>query len=222
MTFKQLQDEVIGFRFNETQRESVKRWLNIRVSRIWTMADWPWSRVDMASLTINAGDNTPTLPSDLKTPIQMLDELGDEVCELEASEFDYMYRYSQINGNQSRPCHFKFTNGVLTLGMTPVSSTSFSLSYRRKIYHLDLRYSVDGSPAVVVGPMSADSDTPPWDSDWHQLLVPGAMAYGLKLENDPTWEPLEQEFQNGVQDLMEFYLPSLATTKTLQYGRDSS
>jgi len=52
------------------------------------------------------------------------------------------------------------------------------------------------------------------------LLVPGAIATGLKEENDPTWEPLEMEFRTIIDEMREFYLPTMRPYGNAQYGRD--
>jgi len=38
MTYKQLQDEVIALRFDESRRASVKSWLNLRYAALWDKA----------------------------------------------------------------------------------------------------------------------------------------------------------------------------------------
>jgi len=68
--------------------------------------------------------------------------------------------------------------------------------------------------------MNSDNDTPVFDEAYHPLLVIGATATGLKMENDPTWGALEQEFDAGLQAMVEELCPPDHAT-TLQYGRDS-
>jgi hypothetical protein len=53
---------------------------------------------------------------------------------------------------------------------------------------------------------------------YEYFLVPGAMSLGLKLENDPTWPPLEAEAQAGLQALVDLLDPE-QRTETRQWGK---
>ena len=44
VTFDEISSEVIRIRFKQGQRDSVKRWVNIRYQTVWAYADWPWKR----------------------------------------------------------------------------------------------------------------------------------------------------------------------------------
>jgi hypothetical protein len=76
----------------------------------------------------------------------------------------------------------------------------------------------DGTGAVVPGMMLADDDQPWWPAGYEYFLVPGAISVGLKLENDPTWPPLEAEAQAGLQVLVELMNPS-QRSETRQWGK---
>jgi hypothetical protein len=68
--------------------------------------------------------------------------------------------------------------------------------------------------------MSIDTDYPLWDPAYFWILVPGATASGLKMENDPTYQPLENEFLHGIEMMIDDLLPP-SHASTLQYGRDN-
>ena len=63
--------------------------------------------------------------------------------------------------------------------------------------------------------MVADTDYPVFPSEYHYLLVLGATATGLKMENDPTWTALEDEYREILmtmqQDLSADFVPNQFT-----------
>lgn len=214
MTFKEIQDEVIELRFNEARRASVKHWINLRYQAIWAYTDWPWRRQGPSDLTIVSGSANPTLPSDFLRPVAIYDDLGNELTQLEADEFDADYRYADANNLTGRPETFKWVNDVITLGMTPGSDYIFGLTYERKTSYLS------AGTTPTVGLMTGDSDQPIFDSAYHYILVSGAVATGLRMENDPTFPAVEDDYMGQLRSMQDYYLPSAAATGHLQYGRD--
>lgn len=199
MTFADIQDEVITARFNAGQRASVKRWINYRYSWVWGHAEWPFKKLGPTNLSITAADQTPTPPADLHRVIRLWDDLGQPVRWLEPERFDLAYESHDYTG---RPSDFKVVNGVLTVGPTPDASYTYHITYEKALTEL-----------------SADGDEPAFPDRYHYLLVMGAISTGLKLENDPTWQPLEQEFIEAVSAMAEDLLPP-DHTGNLQYGKD--
>lgn len=199
MTFAEIQDEVITARFNAGQRASVKRWINYRYSWVWGHAEWPFKKVGPTSLTVTSGSQNVTEPSDIARVIRLYTDLGEPVRELEPERFDLAYSYHTYT---ARPTDYKVVNGQIVLGPTPDANYTYKLAYEKALTEL-----------------SADSDTPAFPSRYHYLLVMGAIATGLKLENDPTWQPLEQEFVEAVGAMSEDLLPPDRAGNT-QYGRD--
>jgi len=214
MTFDDICDEVIEARFKESQRTSVKRWVNLREAQIWATAEWPWKIIGPTALTVTTADSTPSLPSDIDRPSKIYDDLGDRLQYMIQDEFDDYLTSYQINNTRGRPTTFKWNNGVLTLGVVPDRAYSYTMSYLRKLSHY-----AAGS-VVTLGPMSADTDFPLFDAEWHEILTLGAISTGLKVENDPTWEPLEGEFSVMLAQMVEHYLPAVAVAGNMQYGAD--
>lgn len=209
-----MQDAVIAARFNANQRESVKHWLNQRHAQVWGFADWPWKTVSLVTLDVTSGDNTPTLASDVDFPTAVYDDLGTRLLAMQETDFDDYFIYSQINSSTGRPSAYKWSNGVLTLGPTPGSNYTYRYSYQRKLGVLV------GGANYSARVLTDDTDTPMWDAQHHYLLTQGAIATGLKIENDPTWKPLEEDFLMQLDSMREEYLPSVLVTGGLQYGRD--
>jgi hypothetical protein len=212
--FSEIYDDVITARFKATQTTQIKRWINLREAQIWAAAEWPWKIVGPTALVVTAADNTPALPADIDRPTAVYDDNGYRLSYLIQTEFDDAFLPSQIASTSGRPSAFKWNNGVLTLGVVPSPGYSFTLTYLRKLCHY-------ASGAVITsGPMTADTDYPIFDTEWHEILVIGAIATGLKLENDPTWQSLEQEFALMLSNMADHYLPAVAVAGNMQYGAD--
>lgn len=214
MTYDEIVQEVIDFRFREGLRSNVKRWVNHREAMLWTAAEWPFRHAPLTQLSINLGDATPQLASDYDRPDLIFDDQGQELLWLTANDFDRNFRYGFIQGDTGRPAVYKWADRVLTLAPTPDTYYSYTHSYMRKLCH----FNAGGD--IVVGPMSSGTDYPMYDSQWHYILVLGALATGLKVENDPTYPGIEDEFNVMLQSMREAYLPSIVAGANLQYGRD--
>ena len=59
---------------------------------------------------------------------------------------------------------------------------------------------------------------PIWDEQYHYILVVGAIATGLRLENDPTYPQMEEDFDGQLASMQDYYLPTAAGAGHLQYG----
>lgn len=215
MLFSDIYGEVIDARFTASQTNKVKHWINLREAQIWAAAEWPWKIVSHLPLAVETGVFTPTLPAEIQTPLAVFDDKGNSLTYLTESDFDNEFVPTQVTSTTGRPSHYKWNNGFLTLGVTPDRDYSFSLSYYRRMSHYAY------GPVFVPGPMTIDSDFPPFGDEWHEILVIGAISTGLKIENDPTWVPLEQEFGLMLSNMADYYLPAVAVAGNMQYGADS-
>lgn len=209
-----MQDEVIAIRFREGQRDSVKSWINMRSQLIWAVADWPFKRMGPVDLTVTTSDATPTLPADFHRPHRIYDDSGLPVVWMDEDSFNASFMGGIVDGITGPPDSFKWVDDVITLYPTPDTSYTYKLVYDRRHSYLD------SGTTPTAGLMSGDTDTPLWDAEHHYMLVHGAMATGLRLENDPTYPAVEEEFQSALQLMREHYLPSNTSEVHLQYGRD--
>lgn len=209
-----MQDECIALRFKESQRESIKRWINMRYHFLWATAEWPWKRVGPVDLSVLTGDTTPVLPTGFTRPYKVFNDFGQPLDWLSPDDFDDRYMEVLANGTTNRPDAFKWVNNTITLGPTPDADYTFKLSYERS-----MTFMFNGV-SEASGDMVNPNDEPIWDEAFHYVLVPGAIATGLRLENDPTFQPLEEEFAVHVQAMKDHYLPTQSPQGNLQYGRD--
>lgn len=200
LTFVDLQNEVLSFRFSEGRRASCKRWLNSRYSQVWSAAEWPFKRMDRYALAVTAGSNQPTMPSDFRRAINLYDERGQVLEYQDQAYFNELY--GPVYSTSGRITAYTVVNGQIYLGYVPGSSVTYRLDYQRRLTA-----------------MTADSDTSLIPAEHRYMLVAGAMATGLKEENDPTYRGLEDEFNTLLAAMMEDLLPA-DQGETWQFGRD--
>lgn len=211
MTYKQLQDECVLYRFGEGRRNSVKAWLNRRMQAVWGESEWPFKRINRAPVTTFNGKIV--MPTGFRRAISVEDANGgilsfrdpelfrtDVPINSEGSTSDISSEYTVWGGQI-------LTDAILGDGLT------FYLSYLRRVCVFD----ADG--VIREGLLTLDGDSPLWDPEFHYMLVLGATATGLKLENDFTWQALEDEFQQVLTEMKDDLLPP-DTVGTTQYGAD--
>jgi hypothetical protein len=204
-------DEVITFRFNSTQDIYVKRWLNLREQEVWSAAEWPWKKLIGVHLTIDKNDNQLDLPGSVRRVENVYDEAGGTLTWYPPDEFAFRNRSMTTAGH---PTEYTLSGNQIQIAPAADKSYDFTIDYERGIFHFD----VNGTK--INGPMKNDTDYPSWDSAYFWVLVPGAMATGLRMENDPTYQPLENEFI-AILDIMREDLLPPSHAATLQYGVQS-
>lgn len=206
MNFRELQDAVIGTRFKEGQRSQVKRWLNIRHAWLMQQSDWPWLH-RFTTLAFPAGTREVDCPENWVRTLKVVDAASGQTLKFLPYEQFFSFREA-IEGPSGSPSYFTlrresdFTIPTLLVDKTPASDLSLGVTALR-----------------FVGDMVADSDEPALPEPHHYMLVPGAVSTGLKLENDPTWRDLEDEFTAFFMALRDTYLPAHAD-ENYQFGGD--
>lgn len=199
MDFATLQSQVIGTRFNENQRTSVKYWINATYARLWASHNWPFK--DGGPTTVGVTASTVTVDtsgiSNLMRPKDLQRDDGYQLRYLRRREYDYLYAGSTSTGT---PYHYTMINRTLYLGPIPSETASYTLLYEKRLTEL-----------------SADADVPAFDSEFHMILVFGASAMGLMLENDPTWDSLDAQYREMLTLMTAHYLPHQAG-ENRQYG----
>lgn len=209
MTYKQLQDEVIALRFNESKRASIKSWLNLRYAWVWDQAEWVFKRVPPTALAVANGSRTPAMPTDLADVEQVFDDQGATLEELDPDSWDSAFQWDSSSG---RPGYYTTVNRQLYLGPTPNAAYSFKLSYRRRLSHVD---SITG---ITGGIMVEDTDQPIWSAEYDYLLVLEAAMLGMQLEKDDGWAQLKPQRDELLAAMIED-LTDGADTPVVQWGR---
>lgn len=199
MNFGELQDEVIEFRFAEHRRGSVQRWINMRYSEVNAMNDWPWTVPLQTTVAIVDGEGE--LPAGAVRLLEVYDPAAAlRLPYMEYEDMHALYFDSDPDTGDPDVYSIKAPN-VLVVAPTP-STFTLDITYSDRPLHLTL-----------------DTDEPAWPEEFHYALVLGAAATGLKLENDPTFEPLDAEFYSMVNAMKTEVVPA-HIPENRQYGRD--
>jgi hypothetical protein len=198
LTYKEIQDELIAYRFDETQRTYIKRSINHRYQMIWGAAPWAFKLPLTANVTVTTGSQSApvaTVSADVQRILQVWDTAGNPLEYIDPIMHQNMFRASA----NAAPTHWSVAGGSefsIILGPTPNATVTYTCMYERKIARLV-------ASVVTSGLMSADADVPIFNDAFHYLLVVGAAATSLKLENDATGQLLEEEFQIGLKAMIE-------------------
>jgi hypothetical protein len=170
MTYRQLQDEVIALRFDESKRASVKSWLNIGYQRLWAARDWSFKHTS-AFLTLNAGDNSPSMPLDFARAEALYDSQGFELPYLSRPEWEQDFLYA-VSGKAAA---WTVIDRQIYIGPKLENADTLSLAYKRRLAI------VSATSGVIGGTLQADTDQPLWPAEHDYLLVLEAAVLGETL-----------------------------------------
>jgi hypothetical protein len=189
MTFLQLQAAVMSDRFDEAQRGDVRNWINAAYWDTWSLEEWVF-RYATADVNVTSGSTAVTgLPSDFGTVRNFQRGDGGVIEWLDPVEWQRRY-YNPRSPSVGLPQHYTVTNGVVTVGP---ASTETASDYQ-------LVYEKEFTTLVNDG----DLHKLPPGSDF--VLVFGAAVLGLQIQNDFTWQFIEQKRQALVDSLKRAYL----------------
>lgn len=184
MTFKNLQDEIIALRFDESRRAQVKNWITTAYAKIWDADDWFFKHVQKATLSATIGDATPTMPSDFAKAEALFDATGEQLAYLDPIVWRDSYENQTGTG---LPDAYTVIDREIYLGPLPNSNSTLTLSYVRRLVKIAATTGL-----VAVGNLSVDGDQPIWDAEYDYVLVYEAAIIGGQLLGDTDWQSLVQ------------------------------
>lgn len=190
MNFLQLQTAVMGTRFDESQRGDVQTWINATYWRAWTLEEWIF-RYATESVTVTAGSKNVTgLTADVAIVRSFQRGDGDDITALEPTDFQRLYNTPRAPYT-GLPEAYTIINGSVFVGpASSETSTDYLIVYEKEYTAL-----------------ANDGDTPMLPAGCHEdVLVFGAIARGLKTENDFTWQFFQQTADDGIDTLRRGYL----------------
>jgi hypothetical protein len=189
MTFLQLQDAVIGDRFDESDRTDVKTWINARYFWLWHLEKWSFRHAN-DTVTVTSGSNTITgIPTDFSRAVSILRSNGDPLQYYAPRRFRSLY-YDATNLAVGPPAAYTVESGTFYCGpYSNETKSDYMLTYIKAFTAL-----------------SADGDVPALPSGAHLGLVFGAAATGRKNQSDPTWQGFETDFNSVIAVLRSDYL----------------
>ena len=190
MTFLEIVNEVLFDRFSESRRESIKRYVNARYGRVWSAESWTFKRIAV-TVAQAANDNSIALA-----------DIGIQRVEgIWRTQGNYNYNVDPLRPED----YFKWTSAV--------SGTPYDFTIHGDTIYLDKSPSSTES-LIVLGEkkfvaMTTDGESPLIPSEFHMMLVHGAASEALRMENDPTWQGFEQDYQAYLADMKSSYLTAV-------------
>ena len=191
MSFSDLITEVAtgSNRFTSGQNSQCARWIQYVYGRTWSLENWNFRHGVVNNCTVTPGTVTlGGLPADLGTTSAVYADNGQRLMYLGTAEFFDLYSAGTVTG---QPMHYTVVNGSsIYLGPTPsVASSTYRLMYEK-------------APTQLTN----DADIPSLPSAFHYMLVPGALALGLSIYNDFTYQFMESQYQAALASMRLDYL----------------
>lgn len=201
MTFAQIVSEVQALRFNAQQTSSIQRWVNDRYAALWAADEWIF-KYGKANVTATAGSNLISdLPSDFGVSLGLWRADGYPLRWVPPRDFESLYQGST---DTAGPQFFTVINQAVIVGPTSnETSSNYLLLYEKRMT-----------------PLVADGDIPAIPPQHHYLLVVGALAMGLMLLNDFTFQFVEGQWQQGIEEMRREWLVD-QRGEVAQWGRDA-
>lgn len=195
MTFKQIVDAVLLNLFDESQRSDAKNWVNHRYGWLLSIEEWAFLKAT-EPVTVTAGSQTVTdVSSAFGVALGMWDADGRPLKAYDDRQA-FLSRYNTNLAVSGTPEAFCVIGSTILVGPTPDTSSSTYL----------LAYEKDGSE------LSADGDVPIIPTLFHLALVHGGRAEGMKMQLNPSWRDVEQDFLASIDAMRRRYLVSSRQT----------
>jgi hypothetical protein len=193
MNFSELKDELYarGANYLEEDADGVARaarWINQAYREILNLHAWPFLQAS-ATGTADAGEvevadlrriRFVTDTSDGTTPGRKLKRVSLD---------DLLAEDNELDATLSGTAEHYYLDGDSTIKSYPVGGTITAYYFKR------------------VAPLSADSDEPIFDEEYHPLIVDRAMIkVYIDTDNFEAAAALREEFNQGVRSMAEDYL----------------
>jgi hypothetical protein len=202
VNFLQLQTAVMGTRFDESQRGDVRRWINATYWRVWTLEEWTF-RYATESVTVTTGSKNVTGLTGRRRDRPFVPAWRRRRHHVaRADRLPALYNDPRVG--TGLPEAYTIINGVVSVGPASSETASDYLIVYEKEYTA----------------LANDGDTPLLPAGCHEdVLVFGAIARGLKTENDFTWQFFQQTADDGIDTLRRGYLTNRRDTNQSFAGR---
>lgn len=189
MTFKQLQDATLADGFAEARRADAKNWINFRLTWLWDVDDWTFTRGSAAvSVTANS-QAVGNLPADFAVAYGLWRFDGAPLKPI-LDYWDFAANYIGTTNNATGiPEAYTVLGSSILVGPTSSeTNANYLLAYQK-------------APTLLV----ADGDIPGIPAGYHMALVHGAKAEGFKLTNVPLAAQFDADFQAAITAMQSKY-----------------
>lgn len=200
MSFSDICEEVRSIRFSSNESTSIQRWVNDRYAALWNADEWIF-KYGKSNVTATTGSSAITdLPSDFGIAIGLWRADGMPLRWMAPRAFENLYQGATDTG---APSFFTIIDQTIIVGPTSnETSSDYLLLYEKRMT-----------------PLVNDGDIPAIPSQHHYLLVIGAMALGLAMYNDFTFQFMDSRWQQGIAEMRQEWLAD-QRGEVAQWGRD--
>lgn len=188
MNFLEIVNEAMFDRFGESRRASIERYVNARYGRVWASEPWTFKRI---AVTQSMTDSDVTLSA---LGLQRIEGVwrvqGNYNYESNPLRPEDFFRWTSAIGGT--PYEYTVYGDTLHLDKSPSSTTDFVILGEKKFV-----------------PLVNNTDEPLLPSEFHMILVHGAISEALRMESDPSWQGAEQDYQAYLEDMKRGYLTAV-------------
>lgn len=224
MNFQALSDELLSgnyARFDAAQTTQAQYWINYAYSLVWASAYWPWKVAPSIAIAATGGSRTTDLwPAGAMANLKIAYIQDDQGAPLEYLQpKELIKNFGQTTGlitgdSAARPTQWTMIGQQILWNAVPDATYAFSAVMERNIF---IRTAA-GAYKDGVFSTGAGTDIPAWAEPFHYPLVLLASGIGLAMENDPTVPNLLGLAQQGIDLMIQHYLPGSLTT--FQFSSD--
>lgn len=200
MTFLELQNAVLA-RFEQSERDNVKRWLNLFYGQVWALERWSF-RLGQAYVSVTPGSTAiGLLPDDTGQVTGLLNGRGERLTPLPPDVWNDLYRAMALQAQTGLPEAYTIINGVPQVGPpSSEDSTSYRLEYFKRLTQL-----------------AEDDDEPATPDEFDWMLVAGASAIGQTHTQDPTAALQDPVILRALDSMRRDFLTDLRVSE--QWGK---
>lgn len=201
MSVSDMITEVKNLRFSNGDSTQIQRWINDRYAMLWNMEEWIFKYAKVSNIGVTNGSTAvSSLPTDFGIALGFWRADGFPLRWMPPKNYQNLYYGATDTGS---PEFYTAINQSLLVGPpSNETSSTYSLLYEKRL------------TALV-----NSSDTPAIPAEHHYLLPIGACALGCALNNDFTYQFLEQQWQEGIAAMRQEWLNDQRGDVT-QWGRD--
>lgn len=200
MTFEEIVSEVESLRFDSNMSGSIQRWVNDRYAALWNADEWIFKYAQTPVTVTTGSSNVTGLPSNFGIALGLWRADGFPLRWIPPIAYFNLYEGATDTGS---PNFYTIIDQSILVG--PVSnetSSSYTLFYEKRLTSL-----------------VNDSDVPAIPEQHHYLLVYGALALGLALVNDFTFQFMDEKWQQGIAEMRQEWLNDQRGS-VAQWGKD--
>lgn len=130
---------------------------------------WPWLETSEQTVTINAGVRSAALPTDV-FQVNWVYDTTDNLRLIPQEGRGDQWRSQNLRTDTGVPVSYRLRAGNIEVFPLPTANTTIVMEC-----------------VLLPSRLSADGDLPVFPSNWHEILVPGALALAYLDDGNSEW-----------------------------------